>query len=206
MSRSKGLFILAVLFVIFVGISYFDLDRNLLGLGSGLILANGIPIGTGFMGSNLGYGRIASHHPNTFIQSKIAEGAILFGRAVQIGTARTQGKLVDGALGEFLGVSMYSISASNLDNDGYLDKDIVGIGSSGYMTVFVEEAVNAGDSVRIRHTDHASDVTKVKGNFCKTAEAGKTYLLDGANFEKTIGVAGETVIFLFEYKKIIADV
>jgi hypothetical protein len=172
----------------------------------GGILAASIPVVNLYSGTEIGYGRIYSHHPNTYIETRAAESEIAFGRAIQLGTTRDQVKIVDGASGVFAGVSMYSVQASKLSDEKYSAGDPVGVGKSGFVTVYVEEAVNAGDPVRVRHTNHASLAEKKRGNFAKTAEAGKTYLLSGARFEKTTAGAGETVVFLTGDFTITADV
>lgn len=171
----------------------------------GLVLAT-IPVATYPMGTNIGYGRFAQHHPNEYTETRVAEGDVLFGRAVEVGTATNQGKTVGGATGEFVGVAAYSPSASKLSEGKYLDKDVLAVHKSGFVTVYVEEAVNAGDPVRIRHTNHASLTAKVAGNFAKTAEADKTMLLEGARFENTVAAAGEAIVFLSGSFKTTADV
>jgi hypothetical protein len=162
----------------------------------GLLAMAGIPVIGLYSDSDVGLGKIASHHPNTFIETKSAEGEVLFGRALEYGTTRQQIRHSDGVSGGFAGVSMYSVTASKLSESKYTDADVAGVCRSGFITANAEEAVNSGDSVRVRHTNHASDPLKLKGNFSKTADAGKTYLLAGATFEKTTTGAGETVIFL----------
>jgi len=165
-----------------------------------------IPLADFPMGTNIGLGRFAMHHPNEYTESKIAEGEIPFGRAIETGTAVTQGKLVGGATGDFLGVSAYNPKASLVSLGKYSDKDALAIHKSGFVTVYVEEAVNAGDPVRVRHTNHASLTAKVAGNFAKTAEAGKTLLVEGAKFENSVAAAGEAIVFLSGSFKTTADV
>ncbi|MBK8397439.1 MAG: hypothetical protein IPL26_19670 [Leptospiraceae bacterium] len=165
-----------------------------------------IPLATYPMGTGIGLGRFAQHHPNEYTETRIAEGDVPFGKAVEVGTAVTQGKLVGGATGEFRGVAAYSPNASKVSEGKYLDKDPLAVHNSGFVTVYVEEAVNAGDAVRIRHTNHASLTAKVAGNFAKTAEAGKTMLLEGARFENSVAAAGEVILFLSGSFKTTADV
>ena len=107
-----------------------------------------IPLADFPMGTTIGLGRFAMHHPNEYTESKIAEGEIPFGRAIETGTAVTQGKLVGGATGDFLGVSAYNPKASLLSLGKYSDKDALAIHKSGFVTVYVKEAANAGDPVR----------------------------------------------------------
>lgn len=178
--------------------------NDLFGLDSGLILAMAIPIGGLYTNTSLGLGRIFSHHPNTFVETRAAETEILFGRALEFGTQRNQVKVVD-SVDEFCGVAMYSVQASKLSEEKYSVGDVVGVCTSGYVTVWVEEAVNVGDVVRVRHSDHATLTNKVKGNFCKTAEAGKTYKLEGARFESSTTGEGEAVVWLSGNFKIVAD-
>lgn len=176
------------------------------GADSGLLVAMSIPVVGLYGDSDIGLGRIASHHPNTYIESRAAEGEVLFGKAIQYGTSKAQVKTVAGASGVFAGVGMHSVTASKLSEGKYSDADSVGVARSGFVTVYVEEAVNEGDAVRVRHTNHASDPLKIAGNFAKTADAGRTYVLSGATFQKTVSEAGETVVFLTGDFAITADV
>ena len=162
----------------------------------GVAMAMSIPVGEFYMDSAIGLGKIPSHHPNTFIETKAAEGEILFGRALQFGTNREQVKTVAGNVGAFAGIALHSVTAGKLSEDKYLDADVVGVFGSGLVTVFAEEAVNAGDNVRVRHTNGTGPNTgKLAGSFCKTADAGKTYVLVGARYEKSIASAGEAIVF-----------
>jgi hypothetical protein len=210
----KYLFFAVLAIVAFVtGVNAISVEPDLFsqvfypfGLDSGLFVAMSIPVVDLYGSSNIGLGRIASHHPNTYIESKASEGETSFGKALQYGTARSQVKTVTGASGVFAGAGMYSVTAGKLSEGKYEDADSVGVARSGFVTVYVEEAVNAGDAVRVRHTNHASLTDKVAGNFAKTAEAGKTYLLGGARFEKTTDGAGETIVWLSGEFTITADV
>lgn len=143
-----------------------------------------------------GAGRISMHHPNTFISTGVAEGSILFGRALQKGTAGKQVKKFQSASGVFKGVAGYSVDASLLSEGTYSTYDPVGIVESGFVGVYVEEAVAIGDTVRVRHTNHASDVTKVAGNFATTEDTGKTATLDNCEFITATTGAGIAVLFL----------
>ena len=56
--------------------------------------------------------------------------------------------------------------------------------------------MNAGDNVRVRHTNGTGpNAGKLAGSFCKTADAGNTYVLVGARYEKSIASAGEAIVF-----------
>ena len=167
-----------------------------------------IPItGTLYMSSDIGLGRVFSHHPNTYIETKGAEVDIPFGIALHYNSAnRDLVRPVASATGEFAGVSMYSTSASKLSEDLYKSGDVTGVGQSGILTVRVEEAVNPGDQVRIRHTNGVGpNAGKLAGSFCKTADAGRTMVLNGARFEKRITAAGEGVVFIPGNRSVTAD-
>jgi hypothetical protein len=132
-------------------------------------------------------GKIASHIPDEMIVTKIAEGAILFGRALVRGTAGDQAKIPASASDEFVGVAGRSIEAADLDDEAYADEDPVACVETGVVMVHVEEAVDPGDPVRIRHT---AATGKVPGSFCTTADNGKTAVLDGAEFAGSTSGAG----------------
>jgi hypothetical protein len=200
------IFALAALVAVQFGLHAFGVDGGMSDIVGGVGVLAGIPLADFPMPTVIGLGRFAKHYPNEYTESRIAEGAIPFGRAVEVGTTAEQGKLVGGATGEFVGVSAYNPKASLLSQGIYSDKDALAVHKSGFVTVYVEEAVNAGDPVRIRHTNHASLTAKVAGNFAKTAEAEKTFLLEGARFENSVAAAGEAIVFLSGSFKTTADV
>ena len=149
-----------------------------------------------FYHEGFGAGKIAMHYPNTHIRTGVAEGSILFGRALQKGTAGDQVKKFQSASGVFKGVAGYSVEASLLSEDTYSTYDPVGYIESGYVGVYVEEAVAIGDQVRVRHTNHASDTTLLAGQFATTAENGKTAKLNNCEFVTATTGAGIAVLFL----------
>jgi hypothetical protein len=139
----------------------------------------------------LGFGEIPEHNPIENIRSFAAEeSGIYFGRAVMSGTlAETQVKIFSGASGKFKGVALKSTEASNLDDSHYDDHDSVAVIDQGIVNVYSEETIALGDSVRIRHTTSGA---KVKGSFCKTAVAGETAVLSGAEW-RAAGASGTAV-------------
>jgi hypothetical protein len=102
-------------------------------------------------GGILGAGRIAEHHPAEYIISKIAQGVVPFGVAVVKGSVDEQAKLPSSASDKMLGIAAYSTDAGDLDNEKYIDGDPMGVVETGIVVVKVEEAVNIGDPVRVRH-------------------------------------------------------
>ncbi|MBN2157916.1 MAG: hypothetical protein JW807_00870 [Spirochaetes bacterium] len=137
--------------------------------------------------SELLAGKIAEHHPAEYITSKIAEGAIKFGRALVRGTAGDQAKTPAAGTDKFVGVAGQSTEATDFDTEAYADKDPLACVETGIVMVYVEEGVSESDPVRIRHT---ADSPKVPGSFCKTADAGKTSLLTGVEFKGSRADAG----------------
>lgn len=151
-------------------------------------------------------GKISEHRPNTNIVTRRSEGAVPFGVALTVGTTGEEVKLPAGASGlTFEGVSAWSKDATNFDADAYADNEPVGVVKAGVVQVKVEEAVAIGDVVRVRHTVHASDVTKVPGLFCKTADPGKTALVSGARFLSATTGAGVAAVELAGYNEVTAD-
>ncbi|MCE9501856.1 MAG: hypothetical protein K8R21_15350 [Leptospira sp.] len=153
----------------------------------------------------VGAGRFFEVHPLNHAVTKIAEGTIKFGYALQLGTTGDQAKKFTSSSGKFIGVAGYSTDASDLDNEQYSEKDPLGCVEIGVVMVYVEEAVAIGDPVRVRHTDHASDVTKLCGMFAKTADEDKTALLEGASWKTAATAAGLVPITLNGPFKITAD-
>ena len=140
-------------------------------------------------------GEVPIYSPVQHIRTGAAEGEILFGRALMLGTdPATQLAIYTGAGKRFEGVSVLSISAADLDNEKYLDKDVVGVMESGFISVWAEEVVEPSSPVRIRHTDSGS---LVAGSFAKTAEAGKTALVSsGVKFVTENTGAGLVIVKL----------
>jgi hypothetical protein len=157
-----------------------------------------------YVGRVLLPGQIPEHNPISNIRSFAAEeDEIEFGRALMAGTAaESQVKIFASATGKFKGVAGYSTEASDLDNSQYDDHDPVAVVDQGLVMVYVEETIALGDTVRIRHTDSG---TKVAGSFAKTAEAGYTAVLTGAEY-RSAGASGTAVkLFLDPPFTITAD-
>lgn len=190
------IFALVALVAVQFGLHALGVGDGITDIVGGIGVLAGIPVADLYMGTNIGLGRFAQHYPNEYTESRIAEGAVPFGKAVQVGTAVTQGKVVAGASGEFIGVAARDPKATNLSTGAYADKDPLAVHKSGFVTVYVEEAVTAGDPVRVRHTNHASLAAKVAGNFATTADPNKTYVLTGARYENSVAAAGEVILFL----------
>lgn len=110
-----------------------------------------IPESTLYGDGILAAGRIAEHHPAEYIMSKIAEGVVPFGRAVVKGTEDEEAKLPSSGSDMMLGVAGFSTEAGDLDNENYSEGDPLAVVETGIVVVKVEEAVNIGDDVRIRH-------------------------------------------------------
>lgn len=116
-----------------------------------------IPDGTFYTDPNLRPGDVAAYHPATYIFSRVAEGAIKFGRGLMLGTNTSdQAKVFSSASGKFIGVAKASTRTANIANSAYADKDMVGVMDNGFAVVYVEEAVGPEDPVRVRHTPGAT--------------------------------------------------
>jgi hypothetical protein len=143
-------------------------------------------------------GEIPQNYTNQYPVTKAAEDAFNFGSAVMSGTAANQVKLFANATGPFEGVAMLSGEGRKVDaNDaiiGYNQYDAAGILKTGYVVVYVNEAVTPASPVRVYHTIGAG--SEAVGTFATTAEAGKTSLLTGAKFAGTTTAAGNVALFL----------
>ena len=148
-------------------------------------------------------GEIAEHLPDEYIDSHAAEGAIAFGSAVVRGTDPNGAKEISAATDELLGVAARSFEATDLDDQLYADGDPVGVVRKGVVVVPVEEAVDPGDPVRVRHT---ADTGKPKGVFCTTADAGQTAKVEHAEFKSSIAGAGLVELWISGPFKLTADV
>lgn len=151
----------------------------------------------------LGPGEVSEHNPITHLRSYAAEeDGLKFGRAAMLGTdPEKQVKIFASATGTFVGVNAFSTQADDLDNSQYKQYDPVSILDQGVIMVFVEETVEVGDTVRVRHTANGS---KVAGSFCKTAAAGETVVLTGAEYRGD-SVSGVVPLFLNPPFSISAD-
>jgi hypothetical protein len=159
-----------------------------------------IPVESYYTNKKLGRGRIAEHNPMTNIRTAAASGTnIAFGLALMDGDIADQVKLYSSASGRFRGVAGYSVEADDLDNGLFTTGDPVPIIDQGVAMVYVEEAIVAGNSVRVRHTGGTP------GAFCKTAVPNGTVLLTGAEWRGT-GASGTAVeLFLSPPFTITAD-
>lgn len=162
--------------------------------------------------ASLGLGQQPIEYPGQFARSRnLAAGEpIKLGRAVGrkgiSGEDSQKAMISDPALAlDFTGVSAASTDAKDYANHGYREGDPFTEVAVGYVNVYVEEDVTPNDPVRIRVVNHASDATKLKGNFAKTAEANKTVLVKGARWESGT-VDNVATLFLSDYTELVADV
>ena len=146
-------------------------------------------------------GEIAQHLPDEYIGSFVAEESIQFGSGVMRGAEPEGVKIISSATGEFLGVAGKSFEAGDFDNNKYTEKDPCGVIRKGIVVVCVSENVKPGDKVRVRHTASAD---KPIGIFCKTAEAGKTAVVEFAEW-KSETKNGHAVLWISGPFKLIAD-
>ncbi|MBE7413629.1 MAG: hypothetical protein L6Q54_06320 [Leptospiraceae bacterium] len=153
----------------------------------------------------LGAGKQPQEYPNQYSETGVSGETIPFGKAVGEGSGGKTRLALKSLAIPFKGVANFSTDAKDPDNNSYLDGDPMGITKTGFIQVKVEEAVTPLSTVRIRVEDHASDVTKTHGNFCTTAEAGKTAKLKGAEFKSTLTSAGVATLFLPDSVEYIAD-
>lgn len=98
-------------------------------------------------------GTESQKYPGRRCETNAAEGAIPFGRAVVTGSAEDQVKLPSASADKFRGVAVKSHEAKNLNDGAYADGDVVGVLNPGIVDVELEEDVNAGDDVRVRHSE-----------------------------------------------------
>lgn len=212
MKPSKLIFALSLLFFVIAGLSAFDVFPKELGdvlfpfgVSGSLLTAAIIPVNGLDTSGVLGLGQIFEYHAAERVITKAASGAIKFGRAVVLGASGGLGKTVSGASDVFIGVAKYSYEASDFDNLAYADKDVLAVQEIGVIGVYVEEAVTPASVVRVRHTNHASDPLKLAGNFCDTADAGKTFVLKGAKYVGTTTEAGTVGLLLTGSFDTVAD-
>jgi len=160
-----------------------------------------IPEGSKYNDKIREIGEIAEHLPDEYISSFVAEEVILFGSAVARGTEAEKTKTISSATNELLGVAAKSFEASNFDDAAYAANDPVGVVRTGIVVVWVEESVQPGDKVRVRHTSVSG---KPAGVFCKTSEAGKTAVVEHAEW-KSASEDGRAVLWVSGPLKMIAD-
>ncbi|MCL2154179.1 MAG: hypothetical protein FWH53_00800 [Leptospirales bacterium] len=147
-------------------------------------------------------GEIAEHLPDEYTGTFVAEGSIPFGAAVARGSAPEKAKLISSATDEFLGVAAWSYEASDYDNKKYNTNDPCGVRRKAIVVVSVEEAVQPGDKVRVRHT---AETGKPAGVFCTTAVAGKTALVKDAEFKSSTDGSGSAVLWVSGPFSLVAD-
>jgi len=151
----------------------------------------------------IGPGEVYEHNPINHLRSYAAEeDGLKFGRAVMLGTdPEKQVKIFASATGTFVGVNGYSTQAGDLDNSQYEQYDPVSVFDQGVIMVYVEEDIEVGDTVRIRHTTNGS---LVAGSFATTSAAGETAVLTGAEYRGD-SVSGVVPLFLNPPFSISAD-
>ena len=162
----------------------------------------GIPAGTLNGGSLDTPGMIAQNHPANHIASSVAKGAIPFGLALAIDGDGVS--VINSASDRFAGVAGYSYDASDFDNGAYAEKDPVAVIRGGVFSVRTGEAVSKGDPLLVVHTK-VSDTEDV-GRFVKTASAGKTALVNGAEVVEGAAAGGIAVVFIPEGALLTASV
>lgn len=127
------------------------------------------------------------------LPSRAVENEIPFGRAVVYGTnPDTQVTLPSGATPAFFGVAARIVGLENpltgtLERTSYLDKEMAQIVRSGYVWVYTEQAVVAGDPVYYRFAAGAGGT--ILGRFRKDDDTVTAALIDGAVFD-TSATAG----------------
>ena len=162
---------------------------------TGLILL-GIGVTPIFSGSPIGLGQQPENYINQMIRSGKTGETINFGYGVGINVAGEVMTADETIAQPFVGIACASKDASDIENDRYLAQDPIGYLHTGILNVHCEEAAGETDTVRIRLENHAVDTTKLKGMFCKTADAGKTAVINGAKFRNTTTASGTISIFL----------
>jgi hypothetical protein len=161
-----------------------------------------ISAGTLYADGVLKSGVIAEHHPSEYIITKVAEEAIPFGRAVVKGTGDNGVKLPSSGTDIMLGVAGFSTEASDFNNGSYAQYDQIAVVDTGVVVVYVEEAVNIGDPVRIRHT---ASTGKYPGSFAKTADPGKTAVVSNAQWRSRTSSAGYAILYVHGPFTLVAD-
>jgi hypothetical protein len=138
-------------------------------------------------------------------RTKVAEETIKFGLPLGLGTTGEQVKILSSATDIFAGIAVWNPHALGVESAQYNQNEPAVIAYEGIYWVKVDEGVNEKDVVRARIINHASDVTKLKGNFCKTVDAGKTVVLKGAYWDGSRTDAGMIPLRLSDSIEIIED-
>lgn len=141
---------------------------------------------------NLPPGKTAEHHPAEYIFSKITEGTVPFGVLVVQGSENYLSKIISSASDKVDGISVWSKDASGISQDQYLDGDSMGVMDTGIVSVHVEEAVQEGDPVRVRHTteDKISGYQIISFSAAKTGTDTTGLANDSTEYTETISVNG----------------
>lgn len=147
-------------------------------------------------------GEIAEHLPDEYITTHTAQEEIPFGYAVARGSNADAAKIISSATDELLGIAAQSFEASLLNDMKYAAGDVAGVVRKGIVVVYVEEAVDPGDPVRVRHT---ADTNKPNGVFCTTAVAGKTAIVKNAEFKGSTTGPGYVALWVDGPFTLIAD-
>lgn len=133
-------------------------------------------------------GQIADLGPR-YVRTRVAEGAIAFGRALATGTASPQVVVMSDVGEEFEGVALFTHNRENQlydSNLGYIDKDAVNVLRQGRVYVEVTDDVADGDTAyvdvtngKFTNTDNAGANPEVPtGRFTMSASAGGLSILE----------------------------
>lgn len=142
--------------------------------------------------NNLSVGKVGTiRQPD--VDSKIAEATIAFGKGLMKGTdAESQVLEFDGTDSKFDGFALYSIYASDLDNENYEENDPVSVLREGECYVKVDSGssgINAGDRVAIMPSGDIDAVTNLSSG------SSGDYAIELPNSEiKEDGAAGDVVM------------
>jgi hypothetical protein len=127
-----------------------------------------------------------------------ASTEIPFGRMVQFGTADTDMKILAGASPTDLAGVLTTEGGAyvpdlQLGTTGVKPDQVGRVLRLGLIWVFSETGNAPSDAVHVRHT---VDTGKLIGNFTKTADANKTFLITGAKWMKTTTAEGLTLLWI----------
>ena len=154
---------------------------------------NGIPASALYSDCSREVGEVALHYPNTFITTHPASAAIAFGVGVSKGSGDSVA-VVGGDSARVAGIAVRSFEAADLDNNEYGVSDPVGVLRSGIVSCQIATAVVKGDQVYLIHT--TIDAAHTAGMFTNVATAGKTFLINGAEFMSSGDAAGTAALYL----------
>lgn len=126
----------------------------------------------------------AVFYPNTFQETGTAGETIPFGYAIYEDTDLavkiiTEAELAQISARNSFGVALFSSEVQDVSSNGYVQKDTVAVGKTGYYTVVAYEQVARGDVVRVQIEAESG---RPVGTFGKTATVGKTAVVNGARF------------------------